>query len=123
MTAAIGDFNRSQQAFLGRVARTFMQRAGTAAPARPLRSYRDPLAGARAQAAFDDVWGRMQAAIDAVSNDPSLSPEARAAALRALRERQRIEAGGARRRIIEDEANAARARRKQERDKHRPSLG
>ncbi len=45
-------------------------------------------------------------------NDRSLSPDQRAAAVRALRERQAIEAGAARTRIMDEEHAAARVRRR-----------
>ena len=82
------------------------------APALPFRSFRDTLVSFRAQAAFDEVWGRMQAAIDAAAANASLSPEMRAAAVRIMRERQKTDATTARRRVIEEEASAARIRRK-----------
>jgi hypothetical protein len=51
---------------------------------------------------------------------PTLSPDTRAAALRALRDKQRIDAEAARRRIMNEEAAAARQRRKRDRDKPKP---
>ena len=72
----------------------------------------NPTAAARAQAAFDAVWSRLQGAIDSLRKDRSLSPDQRAAAVCALRERQAMEAGAARKRIMDEERAAARVRRR-----------
>jgi hypothetical protein len=63
----------------------------------------------RAAAAFDWVMARWQAAIDAASVDPAMTPEQRAAAVVALRSRQLLEARAARRKIIEEEKQRMRA--------------
>jgi hypothetical protein len=86
----------------------------------PIRNHGDPLAYARAHAAFEEVWKFIQADIDMATVDPSLSPERRAAAIRALRDRQKIEAETARRRILRDEAAAEKQRRRQARARDRP---
>ncbi len=91
------------------------------ARALPLRSYRDPFASVRAQAAFEEVWNRIGAAIDAAAADVSLSRHDRTSAIRALRERQKVEASIARRRVIEEEAAAAKQRRQQARDLTKPN--
>ncbi len=75
---------------------------------------------ARAYAAFEEVWRCIQADIDMASVDPALSPERRAATIRTLRDRQKIEAATARRRILEQEAAATRQRRQQARARDRP---
>ena len=72
----------------------------------------NPTAAARAQAAFDAVWSRLQGAINDLRKDRSLSPDQRAAAVRALRERQALEAGATRKRIMDEEHAAARVRRR-----------
>jgi len=89
----------------------------------PIRNHGDPLAYARALAAFEEVWKFIQADIDMATVDPSLSPERRAAAIRTLLDRQKIEAEAARRRILRDEAAAARQRRRQARARDRPRPG
>ena len=109
------------RAFIVRNARAAMP--AITARSRTTRDYRDTLAYARAHAAFEEVWKFIQADIDLATADPSLSPECRAAAIRTLRDRQKLEAEAARRRILRDEAAAAKQRRRQARarDKLRPS--
>lgn len=109
MLAQVGDFERPQHSFVARVVRVAMSAATHPAVRAALGI--DPTATARAQGAFDAVWNRLQGAIDDAMNDRSLSPDQRAAAVRALRERQATEAGAARTRIMDEERGAARARR------------
>jgi hypothetical protein len=73
---------------------------------------RDPMAAARASAAFDAAWSRIQAMIDGVIKDPSLTPEQRAAAIYALRQRQSVDARGARQKIMDEETANAKLRRR-----------
>lgn len=108
--ARVGDFDRPQFAFVARVARAAMD--VVTQPDTRAALGMDPTAAARAQAAFDTVWSRLQVAIDDLTNDRSLSPDQRAAAVRALRERQGMEAGAARKAIMDEERAAARMRRK-----------
>jgi hypothetical protein len=110
MLAQVGDFDRPQHSFVARVVRAAMN-AATLPAARAALGI-DPTAGARAQGAFEAVWSRLQGAIDAAMSDRSLSPDQRAAAIRALRERQTIEANAARKRIMDEERGAARVRRR-----------
>jgi hypothetical protein len=72
----------------------------------------DPMAAARAQAAFEAVWGLLQVAIHEVTKDHSLSADQRAAAIRALRERHAAQAAASRKRIMDEERAAARERRR-----------
>lgn len=72
--------------------------------------HRDPLAAARAQAAFDTVGTRLQGAIDDAARDISLPRDQRAAVIRTPRERQEQEAA-ARKHVMHEERDAARARR------------
>jgi len=72
----------------------------------------DPTAYGRAQAAADAVSARFAAAIEAIEKDPTLTPGQRSAAIAALRLRQKQEAGAARRKIIEEEKQNAKARRR-----------
>ena len=71
-------------------------------PIRPSQG-RDLMASARASAAYGSVWEQLQAAIDGVMKDPSLTPEQRAAAVASLRIKQQVEAGEARRRVEQEE--------------------
>jgi len=82
----------------------------------------DPTAAGRAQAAFDAVWSRHEAGIAEVMKDRSLTAEQRAAAVRALRERQGIEANAARKRIMDEEKAAAKERRRMQRRPKPPTL-
>lgn len=107
MLAQVGDFERPQHSFVARVVRAAMNAA-----TQPAALGIDPTSAARAQGAFDAVWSRIQGAIDDAMNDRSLSPDQRAAAVRALRERQATEAGAARKRIMDEEHAAARVRRR-----------
>ena len=82
----------------------------TTGPVRPSwAAHIDKSVFGRAQAAFDAEFAKWQMQIDAVSADQSLSPDQRASALLALRTRQGLEANGARKRIIEEEKQRARA--------------
>lgn len=108
--AQVGDFDRPQHAFVARVVRAAMNGATQPAAAPAARAIgRDPLTAARAQAAFDAVWSRLQGAIDDTARDVSLTRDQRAAAIRALRERQQKEAGAARKRVMDEERDAAKA--------------
>ena len=73
---------------------------------------RDPLASGRAQAAFESVFAKYAAEIEAVEKDRSLSPDQRAAAIAALRQRQHHEASMARQRVLEEEQQNTKARRR-----------
>lgn len=110
--AACGDFDRPQHAFVARIVRAAMNAATQPAAAPAARAIgRDPLTAARAQAAFDTVWSRLQGAIDDAARDVSLPRDQRAAVIRALRERQQQEAAAARKRVMHEGRDADRARR------------
>ena len=72
----------------------------------------DPTAFGRAQAAADAVSARFASAIDAIAQDPSLTPDQRAAAISALRQRQTLEASAARNKILDEAKQSAKARRR-----------
>jgi hypothetical protein len=72
----------------------------------------DEAAHGRAEAAFDHEFGKWQSVIDAVRADRSLSPDRRAVAIFALRIRQKAEAYGARRRVLQEEIQKAQAARR-----------
>ena len=72
----------------------------------------DCAANGRAQTAADAINARFAAAIEAVERDPSLTPDQRAAAVAALRQRQSQEAGAVRQKIIEEEKQNAKSRRR-----------
>lgn len=75
------------------------------------RAVIDPASAARAAAAFKGEFDRLGREIEAVRHDRSLTDEQRAAAVHTLRQRQKVEAEAARRRVIEEERAAAKARR------------
>jgi hypothetical protein len=77
---------------------------------------RDPTARGRAAAAADEVSRRYGAMIDAVQNDRSLSPDQKAASIRALRDRQKAESRAARRQVLDDDQATMRAVRRSERE-------
>lgn len=81
---------------------------------------RDPTAAARASAAFDTAWSKVQVMIDAVMKDPTLTPDQRASAIYALRQRQSAEAASARQKVMDEETAGARLRRKMHRSFVRP---
>jgi hypothetical protein len=72
----------------------------------------DDAANGRAEAAYNHEFGKWQQMIEAVRADRSLSPDQRAAAVFALRIRQRLEAKGARKRVLEDEVQKAQTARR-----------
>ena len=108
--ARVGDFDRPQHAFNARIVRAAMK-AATQPAARAALGI-DPTATSRVQAAFDAVWSRHEAGIAEVMKDRSLTADQRAAAVRALRERQGIEANAARKQIMDEEKAAAKERRR-----------
>ena len=108
--ARVGDFDRPQHVFNARIVRTAMKVA--AQPAARAALGIDPTAASRAQAAFDVVWSRHEVGIAEVMKDRSLTADQRAAAVRALRERQGIEANAARKQIMDEEKAAAKERRR-----------
>ena len=118
-TAETGKPSKPPRAFIVRDVRAAMP--AITVRFQPIRNHGDPLAYARAYGAFEEVWRCIQADIDTATVDPSLSPERRAAAIRTLRDRQKIEAEAARRRILEQEAAAAKQRRKQARGPNKPT--
>lgn len=123
--ARVGDFNRDLMPFLSRVVRAVAMAAAQdatrpAARARPVLM--DSAAFARAQAAFDHVFSLFAGQIEAVQRDRSLTPDQRASAVRALRERQQMEASAARRRIVDDEKARVRALRRKRKGHRAPRL-
>ena len=64
----------------------------------------------RADAAFDHVMRAFQLQIDAARRDWSLTPAQRAAAIKALKMRQAVEAKGAKKQIVDEERQNAQAR-------------
>lgn len=72
----------------------------------------DPMARARACAAFEEVWASFALRLEDVRKDRSLTPDQRAAALRTLREQQKAEASAAERRVMEEEEQTLRERRR-----------
>jgi hypothetical protein len=84
----------------------------------------DEAAIGRAEAAFAHEFAKWQGAIDAALADPSLSPDRRAAAVRALRIRQQAEANGVRKQVLDEEVQKAqaaqRARRSLKKDEPSP---
>lgn len=72
----------------------------------------DPNITGRAQAAFDYVMARYAGAIEDAAKDPSLNPEQRAAAVAGLRQRAQLEAAGARKRVVDEEHQNAKVRRR-----------
>jgi hypothetical protein len=68
----------------------------------------------RAGAAYAHEFAKWQAQIDAALTDRSLSSDQRDAAILSLRRRQQIEAVGARRRVLEEEAQSAEAERRKQ---------
>jgi hypothetical protein len=74
---------------------------------------RDPMATGRAQTAFDVVFAEYAVRIEGAEKDRSLNPDQRAAAIIALRQKQRLEAEAAKQRVLEEERQKARARRRQ----------
>lgn len=72
----------------------------------------DDAAHGRAEAAFNHEFGKWQSVIDSIRADRSLSPDRRAAAIFALRIRQKAEANGARRQVLQDEIQKAQAARR-----------
>jgi hypothetical protein len=75
------------------------------AAARPMPSSADPSAFGRAEAAARSIATLYAGQIEAVQKDTSLTPEQKAAAVRALRDRQKADTRAARQRIM-DEAKA-----------------
>jgi hypothetical protein len=72
----------------------------------------DISASGRAEAAFKSEFSKWQVKIDALLKDKSLSRAQRDGALRQLLSKQQIEANGARRRVLEEEAQERKARRR-----------
>jgi hypothetical protein len=117
--ARVGDFDRPQLAFVARIARAAMDAVTQPnTPRRPSGGFGaiDPSAAGRAQAAFNAVFSRFQGLIDAIANDPSLTPDQRASAIRGLRQQQAAEAGAAQKRIMDEERAAALMRRNMEKN-------
>lgn len=75
----------------------------------PILGVRDNSGLKRASAVAKEVFNKWQIQIEAIAKDLSLTPEQRAAAIMALRERQKEEASAARQRILEEERSIARA--------------
>lgn len=112
--------DRSPSPFAARAARPATDvPTAPAAPSRPPSGFGDidPTEAGRAQAAANAVFSRFQGLIDALANDPSLTPEQRAAAIRGLRQQQTAEAKGAQKRIMDDARAAARLRRAMQRNR------
>lgn len=72
----------------------------------------DPLASGRANAAADSIIAKYAAAIEDASKDPSLTPDQRAATVIALQQRQQSEAAAARQKILDEERQSAKIRRR-----------
>lgn len=85
-------------------------------------SGQDTAAAGRAEACYKEEFDKWQAQIDAVANDVSLSRGQRAAGVAALRERQRVAANAARRKILEEEKQKAKAVRGASRPRNRKRL-
>ena len=80
------------------------RRSATNEPREGVRHFGyEPGAFGRADAAYKAEFDRWQSLIDAALKDPSLSPTQRTMVVASLRLRQRLEAVGARRRVIEEE--------------------
>lgn len=111
-TARNSRFNRLPLPSGSRTARAAIH-DGAQQPARPQHGGGlDAAALGRAEAAYKSEFDKWQAQIDAVIADKSLSPDQRVTALAALRAKQQIEASGARKRVIEEERQRARAGRR-----------
>ena len=80
----------------------------------------DPTVYGRAAAAYTAEFARWQNGIDALHSDLSLTPDQRAAAIKAMLTRGKIEADAIRRRIIEEEMQRARHARRTARRPVRP---
>jgi hypothetical protein len=83
------------------------------------RSAAPPIDTGRAAAAYQYEFAKWEGMIEAAANDPSLTPEQRAGAVAALRQRQHEAADGVRRWAMEDERQMDKARRRAERNRRR----
>lgn len=89
--------------------------------AAPLSSpHLDSIALARAEAAYAFAWARVALEIEGLQRQKGLTEDARASALRTLRQRQEAEAEAARRRVLDEERANAKAARQRARQTQKP---
>lgn len=81
-------------------------------PDMPAAEFINPLADARAMAAFDDVCWRFALILEGISRNRSMTREQRAAAIQMARRQQKAEAAEARQKVLDDEQAHAEARRR-----------